>query len=103
MTTAAALDAALMALGEPSLEHIAATREIAVEADAAWKKVSTQRLELAEQIADSAAFHEEVSSELLEQYRSLHSAQVAARTRRTLAAEELERTLEAHSGNARTE
>lgn len=95
MTTATALCAALEALGRPSDEHIQATRVIQLAAHETWQRLEAERIELAGRIADAAAFHGEIDPDVLEAYRTLHGEQVAARTRRTVAADELERAIKA--------
>lgn len=93
----AALSEALESLGKPSDEHIVATHDIAREANESWLRLQSIRLDLAERIADAAAFHGEVDAADLEAYRAIHGQQVAARARRTVAADELDRVIKAVS------
>lgn len=81
------------ALAVPSHEHIAATHCIAQDANERWAQARRQRLDLAERIADAAAFRDAIEPADLDAYRALHDEQAAARRARTLAVDELERAL----------
>ncbi|MAT18322.1 MAG: hypothetical protein CMF56_07110 [Leifsonia sp.] len=91
MSAADDVDAAFAA---PSSEHIESAAELAAAANARWHDARSRRVALAERIADSAAFSAEVAPADLDAYRALHHEQIEAKNARTLAVDELHRTLE---------